>query len=625
MHATLPEHGLRGVYTLQGLLDLLDSEQPSQDMVDWVAKHFEIVTTTENLKSDIEKALPTEYLDIDPDDFQWKVAGEAGFGIMSTGLIFAKTCTRSGLHMFDYIEYPSLIRGGHNTYQVTARKDRVYAQRTHVHVLLALNEAAIIKHKEELAPGAVVLYDEENVSIEPYEGINFYNIPFSKIIEAEGLSKVMKNNIGLGASIAVLGMGISTLYGLIEEMFHRKGPEVIQMNQKAARAGYNHIMQNYRVVKHKPQVHSKDNIVVTGNDAISLGAIAAGCQIYVAYPMTPASAILHYLAATQKEHGMVIKHAEDEISVVNMVVGAGSVGARAMCGTSGGGFCLMTEGYGLAAMTETPCVLVNAMRGAPATGLPTWTEQADLRMALHASHGDFPRVVFAVSDVDDCFDLTVEAFNVAETLQTPVIILTDKYLAESKSSTAPFPTEVPIDRGEFSKENIGRYNLTPTGVSKRVLPGTKGVTVRSNSDEHDEMGHSSEDIDNRKIMMKKRMDKLKQMDVPAPYVYGPDDAPLTVVTWGSTKGPMLEAIRLLKKEGVEIRYTNLTHIAPFPKDFKAIIKDRKTMIIEGNQSGQMEGYIKEMTGMSFDHTYRKYDGRPFYPEELAAKIKEALR
>jgi len=356
--------------------------------------------------------------------------------------------------------------------------------------------------------------------------------------------------------------------------------------------------------------------------------------------MTPASPILHYMAAKDTETDMVVIQTESEIAAINMVVGAGYAGVRAMTATSGGGFCLMTEALGLAAMTETPLVLMVGQRPGPSTGLATYTSQGDLLFAIHASQGEFPRVVVAPGDVEECFYLTMEAFNLAEKYQVQSIILTDKYLVESHKSTDPFDAgKVAVDRGELrlidewtGSEEYKRYKFNENGVSPRILPGTKGATVLANSNEHIEYGYSTSEPDETAAMVDKRFRKLDALrneveSLNPVKIYGDRDAEVTLVGWGSTKGPALEALKMLRRDGVKARFVQVIYMEPFPSEAvgEAFKCGGKYMLIEANMTAQLGKLLKLHNGFTFEHVLLKYDGRPFHPREIKAKVTEALR
>ncbi|MDP2401013.1 MAG: 2-oxoacid:acceptor oxidoreductase subunit alpha, partial [Actinomycetota bacterium] len=386
-------------------------------------------------------------------------------------------------------------------------------------------------------------------------------------------------------------------------------------------------------------------MLVDGNEAFGLGALAAGLGLYCAYPMTPASSLLHFMAAHGEDHGVVVKHTEDEIAAMNMVVGGAFGGTRSMCATAGGGFSLMVEAYGFAGVSETACVVGLFTRPGPATGMPTWTEQSDLRFALHASQGEFPRVVLAPGDHDEAFHLTWQAFNLADVLQTPVILLGDSYLSDNRRTTAPFDTSaVTIDRGKLVAEGdiaehpealsedgrYLRYKVTDDGVSVRALPGVIGAQQIVNSYEHDETGWGApgEDAATRLAQNEKRMRKLElaRTLVPAPARFGPAEADLSILLFGTTKMPVLEALNWLEAEGVSVNVMQIVTVWPFPAEEVAafLSSARKTAIIEGNATGQLQGLVREQCLMDVDHTLHRYDGRPFSPEQVHAWVKEVL-
>lgn len=573
-----------------------------------------------------------------PNAFQWKIGGEAGFGIQVSGLLFAKVCARAGLSVFDYAEYPSLIRGGHNTLQVrVSGTRRVRAPEHAVDLLVALNAETVPLHRRELATHAALLYDRDAFNLDaPALGrpdVTVYPVPLTSLARSDGGSLGLRNTVAIGATVALLEAPIELLTEVIADVFGGKGEAVVKADANAARRGFEYVRAHFdvRAFPHHlaPLTQPKPQLVVTGNEAVGLGALAGGLTFYAAYPMTPASSLLHFFAAHARQFGVVVKHAEDELAVVNMAIGASHAGARVLCGTSGGGFSLMAEGLGMAAMTETPLVVFEGMRGGPSTGLPTWTEQGDLRFVLHAGQGDFPRVVLAPGDVEECFQLTHLALNAAERYQTPVILLSDKYLAESHESVAPFTLPgATIDRGRLlSVEDVAklgtpyrRYAITEDGISPRALPGTPGAVFTANSDEHDEEGLANEAAELRVRMHDKRLRKtaLAARELPEPVVVGPEDAALLLVGFGSTKGGLLEAQGRLAEDGVSAAVLHVNRLAPFPtRTVEAAIRHAKhSLIVEGNATGQFESLIREHTGYVPTGHLRKYDGRPIFPSEI---------
>lgn len=575
----------------------------------------------------------------------WKIGGEAGFGIMSTGQIFGTVCSRSGFYVYDYVEYPSLIRGGHNTFHVAVSTELVTAIPRTVDLLVALNKRTIEKHFSEITAGGAIIYDSEKVTLDATHkartDIHFLGVPLARLAKESGGEAIMQNTVAMGATLALLDFEFTLLADVLQKMFGRKGEQVVKVNVDTAHAGFDFVKKNFAdyTAAHLslPQKKPEPRMVMTGNDAISLGAIQAGCKFYVAYPMTPASSILHTMAANEEKYDIVVKHAEDEIAVMNMTIGGSLVGARSMCGTSGGGFALMVEALGLAGITELPLVCVVSSRPGPATGLPTWTEQGDLKFILSAAPGDFPRIVIAPGDTDECFYETMRAFNLADQYQTPVIIISDKYLSENRMSTSFFDMKrVPLVRAGLLKDEevaamtgFKRYALTESGVSPRSIPGQLGGVYNANSDEHDEFGLSTEDLNLRIAQMDKRgrktarfWDDAVRTGVPAPTVYGPKDPDVTLIGWGSIKGPVLEALRVLEAQGKKVNFLHYVYVWPFPvAHTKALLKNAKKIVnIENNYSGQFGSVFKQEMLRDFDHSLLKYNGQQFFPEEIVERV-----
>ncbi len=558
-----------------------------------------------------------------------RIGGQAGQGIKSAGLLLSKTATRSGYNIYNYIEYPSLIRGGHNIMQINISKDPVVGPRNKTDILVALNQDTIDLHISELSSQALVLYDsgKKLTTDKLPSNILKIEIPLSQIAQEAGGKDLLSNTVALGATVALLGGNIEVLCELLKEEFAKKSEEIINANITAAKNGHDYVNKTYKKEVKEiivPMKNPTPKMVVNGDEAVAMGAIAAGLQFASIYPMSPISNILHTLATHQEKFGYIYKQPEDEISAITMAIGASYAGVRSMTASSGGGFSLMAEGYGLAGMTETPLVIVEGMRGAPATGIPTWSEQGDLRFVLHAHQGDFPRIVLAAGDAIEAFYLTMEAFHYADKYQTPVVLLIDKNICDNDQSTPIFNVEgYRIDKGKFTTkqvENFKRYELSSTGISTRSIPGTGNFFV-ANSDEHDEYGLSSEEIDNRNNQMNKRMAKLltcEKEDMQAPTVYGPKDAKLTIVSWGSNKGSILEAIAKF----TDVNYVHVTWMNPFPAEhlINILSKSKNVVSVECNYSGQLTGLIKEKTGIDIKNKWLKFDGRPFYVEELEEKI-----
>lgn len=575
---------------------------------------------------------------------QWKIGGEAGFGIMTTGLIFSRICTRGGLKIFAYPEYPSLIRGGHNSYQIVVDPTQATSQKKDVHMLVCLNKETFDLHTDELVDNSAVVYDPTDFTDTPtLEGKKIVWVPvaMSEILAAYKAPKVARNTISIGASFGLLNFPWEHVEGVIRDWFADKKPEVVESNISLAKAGYDAVAQHSDHFPYRLEAipENEKHMVVSGNTAIALGALQAGMKFYAAYPMTPSSDILSFLAEKEREYDLVVKHTEDELAAINMVIGAGFAGVRAMTGTSGGGFALMGEALGMAGIAEVPMVAIMGQRPGPSTGLPTWTSQADLRFVLHASQGEFPRIVLTPGDIEECFFLTHEAFNLAEKYQVPVIVVVDKYVQESWGGVLPFDVKnLSIDRGKLLSqkdverivEESGQYlrhKITADGISERALPGMIGARHVGSSYEHNEYGYSTEDEEETIAQNDKRFRKLDiflEKDAVGPTLYGNEDADVTVVGWGSTKLPALSMLRLAEKENVSVNYLHFTYIDPLPltQTVAALKKATRTLCVEGNKFGQFEGWVKQHTGYTMTAHYRSYGGRPFYPEEILEKVKE---
>jgi len=585
------------------------------------------------------KAMPVKT----KNNLSWKIGGEAGFGIKSAGMMFGKIFMRAGYEIFDYTEYPSLIRGGHNTYQLIIDTRPVNSVTYGVDILVALNQNTISENFSEISGSGALIYDSDKVKISPAKlneaHILALGVPLSSIAKDCG-GELMRNVVALGATLSLVKQNLTIANQVVRENFARKGEKIISDNIKALKAGYD-FAQN-RLMGDKTVFHSqlltlpkKNNILISANEALALGALAGGLNFYVAYPMTPSSSILHYLASVAKDTGIVVKHAEDEIAVANMALGAAHVGARAMLGTSGGGFSLMTETLGLNSLTETPLVLVNVQRPGPATGLPTWTEQGDLQFMLHGVQGDFPRLIIAPGDAKEAYALGAEALNLAEIYQLPVIILSDKFIAEGNSTVEKFSIKnIKINRGKLLTtaqlakiKNYRRYKLTGDGISARALAGMKGGLYIANSDEHDGYGFSNEGSKNRIEQVDKRYKKLEAFakKMPQPLVYGNPKAKKTIVIWGSTKGVVLDAYSHLdEKSKKKFKIIQYQYLWPLAKEFteKVLSNPKNVLLIENNSNGQLGNLIAQETGIKLTNKLLKYDGRPFFREEITKALKQ---
>lgn len=579
-------------------------------------------------------------------DFQLLIGGEAGYGIMTAGWTFSKILTRLGLSVFDYVEYPSLIRGGHNAYYSRGSDTEIFSQKKLVDILVALNRQTIDLHKNEVMKGAFIIYDAQSFEVKledfPVE-VNLCNIPLLQITKDLRADRIMINTVSVGASLSLISDTFDVLGAIIQEVFGRKGEEIIAINTNTAQAGFDYCKKNFASKSpYKVTAISQKSLLISGAEALALGAIRAGVKFAAMYPMTPINGIMNYLVAKGLEYAIVAKEPEDEISGLNMALGASFSGVRSMAATSGGGFSLMVEALGLAAQTETPIVIVEGMRPGPATGLPTFTEQGDLRFVLHAAQSEFPRIVVAPGDIFEAFSQTMQAFNLAEKYQLPVIVLVDKYLMEGHGSIdieqfKVLSAKFKVERGKMVTDaqaatftDYKRYLFTEDGISPRTIPGQKGGIALTGSDEHDERGLYNEEAENRVKMMDKRFKKLEtaivKKEFPPPVLHGSADAPLTILAFGSTKMTIFEAMQWLARENINVNFLQTQFLSPFPIDevSNVLKKAKKTLVIENNKTGQFEGLIREHTGLSVTDHLRKYDGRPFYPEEIVEKIKTLL-
>lgn len=567
--------------------------------------------------------------------YLWKIGGEAGFGILTTGTVFAKIASRLGYYIFDYIQYPSLIRGGHNTYDVGFCDTPVHALKEEVDMLVCLNKDTFELHKDRLSKESIVVYDPEDV--QPEGDFIKISVPFRKIMADLKGQVVMKNTIALGATLALLGTDLTILKEMLEVQFGRKGAEIVDFNKQFAQAGYDHVVSNFN--QHvKPLLVKRENekqLVITGNETFSLGAVVADCKLYVAYPMTPASSVLTVLAGWQKESGMVVRHAEDEISVINTALGGSMAGVRTAAGTSGGGFALMVESLSFAGIAELPIVVFLSQRPGPATGMPTWTEQGDLLFAVHGGHGEFPKIVLAPGDMAEMFELSVKAFDLADIYQTPVIVMSDMFLSESHRSLSAPLVQKYIDthkpnRGKLVAQADApylRYKLTDDGISPRLVPGQKGVFYQANSYEHLEDGHTTEDAQQRLQQVDKRERKIKTYitaHYQGPTIYGDPDAEIVFVGWGSTKGVILQTQAALKEKNIPTAYIHFSHVFPLDQTKVAPLfeKKRRYILIENNSHGQFGKLLRMETGISLDEKILRYDGRPLAYEDVVSYIQK---
>jgi 2-oxoglutarate ferredoxin oxidoreductase subunit alpha len=555
------------------------------------------------------------------EDINVAIAGAAGEGVQTVGDILAHTISAQGYAVFAWQEYESRIRGGQNSYSIRIGEQPQNAPLLPADVLLALNEGAVKKYEPLLKEGGMLIaqkqLDERMIAI-----------PFAEIAQEEFKNKIYTNTIAVGALAGVLGIDLDTLKQVLSHTFRAKGNEVVESNLSAAEQGYRRATQECKdMCPWKLPKRKRRYYLISGNEAIPLAAAFAGCRFIAAYPMTPSTGIISFFAEHEDRLGVFVEQAEDEIAAVNMALGASYAGARAMTATSGGGFALMVEGVSLAGMTETPLVIVLAQRPGPATGLPTRTAQGELLFAVNAGHGEFPKMVLAPSDPHDAFHKIVTAFNLADKYQMPVIVLTDHFLADSQFSISDFNLGTVRPRTHLADpremHDYKRYRLTENGISPRLYPGQSEHLVGVDSDEHDESGHITEDLDSTvKAMVHKRLakiDGLREEISPPEEIYGNDEETV-LVGWGSSRGALLEAVRLLKQEGKKAGMLHFTELWPLPE---FTFPEGKTYItVESNATGQLARLLRSEYGVPFKRTISRYDGLPLTGEYIRSRFDE---
>lgn len=554
-------------------------------------------------------------------DIHLLIGGEAGQGLVTIGQLLGKALVRAGYEVFVSQSYHSRIRGGHNTFAIRLGAGPFFAPRESIDILVALNAETVALHRGQLTGGALLIADSAFAPKLP----GTIAVPFAEL----GPERLW-NTAALALLGHILGLPSGQLYQAVEGMLGKKHPEALAENRE--------IMEKSRVwaAAHVPEHgfalpgggSKAERLLLNGNEAIALGALAGGLKFCAFYPMTPATSIVLELISHAEAMGCVIEQAEDEIAAINMAIGAAFAGAPSMVATSGGGFALMAEGVSLAAMTETPVLIAVAQRPGPATGMPTRTEQADLEFVLHAGHGEFPRAIFAPGSIEACYHLTQKALALAEQAQSPVFFLTDQFLADSSRPIAPFdPAAIaPVTAGVESDTTppYQRYRLTENGLSPRLLPGLSPHLVVADSDEHDEDGHISEDHGMRIAMVEKRLRKFELLrhEVIAPELAGEKGADLLLVCWGSSQGPVLEAAAVLRGQGQRVASLHFSQVWPLvPEQFLDILKaSGKIVCVEGNATGQFARLIQRETGFVIPERIARYDGLPFTARYIVERL-----
>jgi 2-oxoglutarate ferredoxin oxidoreductase subunit alpha len=576
------------------------------------------------------------------------IGGAAGQGVATPGDIFAKIFSRRGLNLNAYNAYQSIIRGGHTFLTIRTGPEKVTNMGDRIDLFIPLNQDSMDRHLKLLTAGAACIYNADTIEAgAAADGVQLCPLPVSELADITR-NKVAQNTLAIGAGLHMMGIGFAALEEVLAEQFKKKGEAMVAENVGVARAGYDYAAAHFTAFANPLPKTENKYAILSGNVAMAMGGAAAGVKFYCAYPMSPSTGVLHWMAAHARKAGIMVRQVEDEIGVINMTIGAAQAGVRAMCATSGGGFALMSEGLGMSAMIETPVVVINCQRAGPSTGVPTKTEQGDLWQMLGAAFGDYPRIIAAPLDIGDCFKLIPELFNLADRFQCPGLVLCDLLLSEGRLSVHPSDLDFspPIDRGElitavngngarFTPATNGgykRYKITDSGISPRAVPGVPGYIHTVATDEHQEDGVLiSDEFTNpikRRAMMEKRMRKAAGIEaaVLPPTLSGPSNADVTLIGWGSTKGVIEEACELLNEQGISANQLQIRWLVPLHGEaiLEILQGSRHTIIVENNYSGQFARYLRSETSFVPSGHIRKYDGEPFMPHHIADAVKEQL-
>lgn len=579
-------------------------------------------------------------------DINILIGGAAGQGIQTMGILLSKMLYRSGLYVFGLQEYQSRIRGGHNTFRVRLSNNTITASTQKIDILVVLNAETYTRHLPRVVHGGIILYDAGVVK-PPLDLEGIAGIPMADIAEKSGGSKQLINMIALGAIAGIMGYDMNIVKEVVDNKFKAKGKDTVERNIAAVTAGYEYAYKHYYRIRgfnipvdsrfmKRQDMHKKSKrvrhdgrVIMNGTEAGGFGMVAAGITFYSAYPMSPSTGLMNALAAKAQKFNLLVEQAEDEIAAVQMALGASFAGARSATGTSGGGFSLMVESLSFAGMSETPIVIYVIQRPGPATGLPTRTEQGELEFVIHAGHGEFPRFVFAPGDPSEMFTTSIRAFNLADKYQVPVIILGDQYLADSyrvfdTPDIAQARTERYLVSSAQQTVRYLRYQNTASGISPRALPGKGKGLVIADSDEHDEQGHLTEDLDMRIIQVNKRMQKVEAMrqEVVKPKVYGDFNAKVRLVCWGSTLGILQEVVDILRRKAMSISVVYFNGLWPFPKEDAAreLLGATRLIAVENNSQAQLVRLIKAELGLEIQEKILKYNGMQFFPDEVIKQI-----
>jgi 2-oxoglutarate ferredoxin oxidoreductase subunit alpha len=554
-------------------------------------------------------------------DMSVMIGGEAGQGLVTIGDLLARSLVRAGYFIVVSQSYHSRIRGGHNTFTIRVSPEKIEAPGESVDILIALNQETINLHRAEVVEGGVIVAD----TVHEIAGDGCLHIPYQQLSEER-----FSNVVALGVVSVLLGLDEALVARTLDDAFGKKHPEVAEKNQQVLKEAFGWCHQQaVDFPKLPPIADPGQRLMMNGNEAIALGALSAGVKFCAFYPMTPATSIALNLSTHASRMGLVVEQAEDEIAAINMAIGASFAGAPSLVPTSGGGFALMTEAVSLAGMTETPVVIVVAQRPGPATGLPTRTEQADLEFVLHSGHGEFPRAIFSPGTVEECFWLTRKAFEVAAKSQSPIFLLTDQSMADSLRSIKPFDLDSlgPVDpmiESEPSDLPYRRFALTPSGVSPRLVPGMTKHLVVGGSDEHLMDGHLTEDLIVRTQMVEKRLRKGEVIaaEIVPPEFQGDEQSDVLLVTWGSSKGSVLEAADLLREKGRRLATLHFSQVWPLiPEQFlKHLESAGEVVCVEGNAFGQLARLIRRETGFQVHRRVLRYDGLPITPGYILREL-----
>ncbi|HRY22405.1 MAG TPA: 2-oxoacid:acceptor oxidoreductase subunit alpha [Candidatus Dojkabacteria bacterium] len=566
-----------------------------------------------------------------------KFGGASGQGINTIGVLLVRALKRDGQRVFAYREYPSLIKGGIASYQVDISNKEINSSSRYCNILLAFTPNSLNEYLKDVKENGIIVYDRKDINLTDEQKLYIEKKNISSIfldseniaLEAGGI-KIMSNIVVLGFLWRILESKLDILVSVVLRHFENKNVD-LKAEENCVRAGYNSatFRPEYakKIDKPKKEMFNNNNgYVMTGNNAIALGAISAGVRAYYAYPMTPSTSIFKYMGEHAKETGILVKQAENEITAVQMAMGSMYMGTRSLVATSGGGFDLMSETISCAGMSETPLVVILSQRTGAATGLPTWTGASDLNIALKAGHGEFPRVVIATSDAKSSYTLIQKAFNLAEIYQLPVILLMEKQISESIFNFKEMPRVEKIERGciEKTEGEVQRYQITDTGISPRWIPSKDKKPYLANSDEHSQDGSSIEDSERTIAMANKRLKKLETLtkELPEPTLYGDKNPDLVFVSWGSVKNTVIDAIEA-DKDSRKVGYLHYEYISPLKTERleELIATNKRLVLVENNQTGQLGNFIKENIGYEFKEKLLKYDGRPFFVEDILDFLK----